>query len=254
MSVRRTFARERSISSDASRFVRCDNHHRHDRMRISRSRVREGRTEHSPRRRCARVWRIGAPPCHARDSAYTDSMQAYVVHTTVVLDRRVEPLITWIRELRGEITAEEVRRLAACLREVRPAWRAIAVTAAERAAAQLPGPDTLPRDPLLRLDLVLRSTEPLIEGSAATVADARAKLEALTSFSTPVPVMIETAITPTDLAWDRSLLVIDHWPEHWYCECGQPVIMELGQCPRCGRPRRRGAAWTSSAPPMRAAA
>lgn len=168
-------------------------------------------------------------------------MQPYVVHTTVVLDRRVEPRLAEIRNLRGEISAEDARRVAACLREVRPAWRAIAVTASERSIVR-PEPDATPRDPLLRLDLILRSTEPLTEGSAATIADARAKLEALSSFTTIAPVTIETTLAPTELGWDRDLMVIEHWPEHWYCECGQPVILELGQCPRCGRSRRREAA------------
>lgn len=78
---------------------------------------------------------------------------------SVVLDCRVEPQLADLRT--AAATIDDVRRIALRLRALRPAWRAIGVSAKQAVEP----PRLSPQGQLVRVDVHVRSNEPLVEQS-----------------------------------------------------------------------------------------
>lgn len=166
--------------------------------------------------------------------------QPAILECSIVFDRRIEPQLAPMLE-RNCTSVDDVRETASHLRSLRPAWREIAF-ASQRGGIERRPSDKLENDgDMLRVDLRVKSREPLVlPGDARSADDAHAKLEALSSVLVGDILSCTTTVYPTTLDADPRLFPVDVWRRHWYCVCGGMSLAEVRRCPQCGRSREAG--------------
>lgn len=159
------------------------------------------------------------------------------LRTSLVLDRRAERRLAELRAVFARPTSAELRSIARRLRSLRPAWRAIGLTTSDGYRPEPLRPDRhQPGGDLLRLDLLVVTSEPLFDATAHSADDAWAKLEILSAADTDVK-DLETVIYSTTIDGDPELHRVPPWPPYWYCPCGAISLEEFVRCIACGRAR-----------------